>query len=84
MLAILNDKLIKPVGHHLTPNRSTFPEKRFRGMPSAEEAVARTEDLKKIESAPAANPPLSAACRCANRPPSNPSVFTPNCEPGQK
>src|SRR5438270_6033994 len=35
--------------------------------------TARTEDFKKVESAPAAIFPLSAACRCASRPPSNPS-----------
>jgi hypothetical protein len=31
----------------------------------------------KVESAPAANLPLSAACRCASHPPSNPSVLPP-------
>jgi len=31
----------------------------------------------KVESAPAAIPSLSAACRCASHPPSNPSVLPP-------
>jgi hypothetical protein len=31
----------------------------------------------KVESAPAATTPLSAACRCASHPPSNPSVHPP-------
>jgi hypothetical protein len=45
---------------------------------------ARTEDLKTVESAPAAFFPLSAACRCASRPPSNPTEFIPIFEPSQK
>jgi len=35
----------------------------------------------KVESAPAAITSLSAACRCASRPPSNPSVFLPKLNP---
>jgi len=39
------------------------------------------DDPSKVGNAPAAITSLSAACRCASRPPSNPSVFLPKLNP---
>jgi len=39
--------------------------------------TARTEYTNNVDRAPAANIPLSAACRCASYLPSSPSVLPP-------
>jgi hypothetical protein len=59
-------------------NGSSFPEKTFSGTQAALEITGtHGRPNGKVESAPAAIFPLSAACRCASRPPSNPSVLPP-------
>jgi len=50
--------------------KSTIRDLKVRGTASAEEKVGKHE----MERAPAAITSLSAACRCASRPPSNPSA----------
>jgi hypothetical protein len=59
---------------------SAFQKNYFCGTRRALSFVGKHE----MERAPAAITSLSAACRCASRPPSDPSVLLPKCEPGQK
>src|ERR1700730_12149728 len=54
---------------------SLISRKAFRGTRRAQLLVGTHRTHRKIDYAPAANLPLSAACRCASRPPSFPTVL---------
>jgi len=58
-------------------NRGPFPEKLFCGMRGAQRRSGTTRNRRKVDRVPAANFPLSAACRCASYLPSVPSVLPP-------
>ncbi len=61
----------------LIPNRRPFPEKLFVACEVLKGEVARRGIDAKGHRVPAANFPLSAACRCASYLPSVPSVLPP-------
>ena len=66
-------------------NRSQFPENLLRGTQAALEISGKHgRPNVKVESDPAAVTSLSAACRCASRPPSNPIVTPSEIEPSQQ
>jgi hypothetical protein len=58
-------------------NRGAFPEKLFCGIRGAQRRSGTTRNRRKVDRVPAANFPLSAACRCASYLPSVPSVLPP-------
>jgi len=53
------------------------PVSMFYGIACAQEIAARHGINENVDRAPAANIPLSAACRCASYLPSVPSVLPP-------
>jgi len=61
----------------LNANEVWIPEKFSVAREVLNNKSARTEDTKQVDRAPAANIPLSAACRCASYSPSVPSVLPP-------
>ena len=71
--------------YFLIPNPRSFPENLFHGMRGAHSPRGTTRNRRNVDRVPAANTPLSAACRCASYLPSVPSVLSPrNVDPGQE
>jgi len=64
----------------LAPCSLLFALRALAGTRSAEDKDGKHANKR----APAAITSLSAASRCASRPPSDPSVYPPEMEPGQK
>ena len=66
------------ISRGLRPINPAFQKNFFSGTEAALEITGtHGRPNVKVESAPAAIYPLSAACRCASHPPSNPSVLPP-------
>ena len=69
----------------LDPIVLSFQKNLFRGTQAALEIIGKHgRPNVKVESDPAAITSLSAACRCASHPPSNPIVTPSELEPGQQ
>jgi len=74
--AVFKSSAVQCVALHLI--RAVFRKNFFFGTQAALKITGtHGRPNVKVESAPAAIPSLSAACRCASHPPSNPSVLPP-------